>query len=172
MLSPFRIHFHFHCAEKRLRLTRFPTTLFRVLIICCRLTIRSPTSVFVIGICFAFLWLSSFPLFARLIYFGSLLKAAAVILITIYLFISYLPNGIVWSHAPPPHCQLNFLLAAGTQSIPLLFSFARAKFVWEELAVKKRLELCSVPVALGTHSQRARGKCSKSMWSRLHCQCL
>lgn len=82
-------------------------------------------------------------MFARLIYFGSLLKAAAVILITIYLFISYLPNGIVWSHAPPPHCQLNFLLAAGTQSIPLLFSFARAKFVWEELAVKKRLELCS-----------------------------
>lgn len=128
-----RIHFHFHCPKKKVAADSFSRNSFpRVNYLLPsdnplnNKCIRNRNRDF---LCLPLTFASLFAFVCLLIYFGSLLKAAAVILITIYLFISYLRNGIVWSHAPPPHCQLNFLLAAGTQSIPLLFSFARAKFV-------------------------------------------
>lgn len=165
MLSPYGFNSIFMAKKrykKRLRPSHFPATLFRVLIICCRLTIRANKC---IGI-FSDFWVS-LPLFVSLIYFGSLLKAAAVvILITIYLFISYLRNVVVCSHAPSSHCQTNFPLAAGMQSILLLFSLARAKFgegvsrasggIW---MWKKGLN-CALPAALGTLSPQARGRSS------------
>lgn len=161
-----RIHFHFHCPKKKVAADSFSRNSFpRVNYLLPsdnplnNKCIRNRNRDF---LCLPLTFASLFAFVCLLIYFGSLLKAAAVILITIYLFISYLRNGIVWSHDPPPPIvslisywqlarnQFHFCFPSHVPSLlGELLRHPQAGF-----GCKKGLN-CVLPVALGTHSQRA-----------------